>query len=147
MKNCLISVECAIEHDGKLLIIKRPAGKLGQGLLSFPGGGVEEYDDHGDMLRSAAKREVFEEVGLKIEDPLEYITSNYFINGNGSHVIHTLFYCVLKKTNPKIIASKSEVPEYFWMTQEEINSAQNAPAWLKNYVNRINNLDPRSSLG
>lgn len=67
VKHYLKVVEVAIEHDSKFLIIKRPEGKHAGGLLSFPGGKVEEIDEQNewDILRLAAKREIYEEVGLE----------------------------------------------------------------------------------
>ena len=41
MHNYIVATECAIEHDGKFLIIKRPATGHAGGLLSFPGGKFE----------------------------------------------------------------------------------------------------------
>jgi 8-oxo-dGTP pyrophosphatase MutT (NUDIX family) len=139
MKLYLKVVEVAIEHDNKFLIIKRPEGKHAGGLLSFPGGKVEEIDEQNewDILRLAAKREILEEVGLDLQDNLNYITSNYFIDSIGAHVIDTIFHCKIKKTDLTINASPREVPEYYWLTAEEINKANNAPEWLKQYVKFI----------
>jgi 8-oxo-dGTP pyrophosphatase MutT (NUDIX family) len=132
----LVTTECAIEHEGKLLIIKRPEGKHAAGLLAFPGGTVEgpRETDCYDVLRSALKREVFEEVGLTLEDPITYVTSSYFIIADGTHVIHSVFYCKLEKTVINIVPSPHEVPEYYWMTREEILAAPNSPEWHKRYI-------------
>jgi 8-oxo-dGTP pyrophosphatase MutT (NUDIX family) len=137
-KNYLNVVECAIEYDGRFLIIQRPSGVHAGGLLSFPGGKVEEQDetDAFDMLRSAAKREILEEVGLKLMEPLRYVTSTYFTGSNGSNVINTIFHCILK-TNPQVNPSAREVEEVFWMTLAEINMANNSPVWLKTTVSLI----------
>ena len=64
-----------IEHNDKFLIIKRPQGVYVAGLLAFPGGKVEQIDEQNerDILRFAAKREVFEEVGLDLKDDLTYV--------------------------------------------------------------------------
>ncbi len=139
MKLYLKVVEVAIEHDEKFLIIKRPEGKHAGGLLSFPGGKVEEIDEQHewDILRLAAKREILEEVGLDLKDDLKYIISNYFVDSIGSHVIDTIFHCKIEKTDLAINASAREVPEYYWLTEEEINQAHNAPEWLKKYVQYI----------
>ena len=139
MKLYLKVVEVAIEHDEKFLIIKRPEGKHAGGLLAFPGGKVEEIDEQNewDILRFAAKREIFEEVGLDLKDNLQYITNNYFVDGNGAHVIDTIFHCKIEKTDLIINASPREVPEYYWLTEEEINNAPNAPSWLKKSVQYI----------
>ena len=101
MKLYLKVVEVAIEHDEKFLIIKRPEGKHAGGLLSFPGGKVEEIDEQNewDILRFAAKREILEEVGLDLKDDLKYIISNYFVDSIGSHVIDTIFHCKIEKTD------------------------------------------------
>lgn len=140
MKNYLVVVECAIEYKDKLLIIKRPPGGHAGGLLSFPGGKVEAQDELNpvDVLRNALKREIFEEVGLVIKDPLRYVTSTYFVDSQGVHVIDSIFHCVLEKTMANVVASEREVPAYYWMNQEEINQAENAPDWLKHYVRLIN---------
>lgn len=139
MKKYLVVVECAIELDGKFLIIKRPEGKHAAGLLSFPGGKFDPQDEMNewDVLRLAAQREIFEEVGLTLLDPVQYVTSNYFIDSDAIPVIDSIFYCNLNKTIPNVVASQREVPEYYWMTPAEINSAVNSPAWLKKYVKLI----------
>ena len=139
MKLYLNVVEVAIEKDGKFLIIKRPEGKHAGGLLSFPGGKVEEIDgqNEGDILRVAARREILEEVGLDLKDDLKYITSNYFVGSDGSHVIDTIFHCKIEKTDFNIDASAREVAQYYLLTREEINKAHNAPEWLKKYVEYI----------
>ncbi|MDX1924093.1 MAG: NUDIX domain-containing protein [Rickettsiaceae bacterium] len=139
MKLYLNVVEVAIEHDEKFLIIKRPEGKHAGGLLSFPGGKVEEIDEQNewDILRLAAKREILEEVGLDLKDELKYIISNYFVDSIGAHVIDTIFHCKIDKTDLTVNASAREVPEYYWLTEEEINKAHNAPEWLKKYVQYI----------
>ncbi len=139
MKSYVNVVEVAIEHKEKFLIIKRPEGTHAGGLLSFPGGKVEESDAKkgGDILIEAAKREILEEVGLDLEDELHYVTSNHFVDSKKVNVIDSIFHCKIEKTIIQIVASEREVPEYYWMTIEEINSADNAPQWLKKYLKYI----------
>jgi len=54
MKHYLLIVECAIECNGKFLIIQRPEGKHAGGLLAFAGGKVDEQDETSrfDILRA-----------------------------------------------------------------------------------------------
>lgn len=52
-------VVCAVEKDGKLLLLRRKRGDY-QGLWSLPGGKIE-HDEH---MSDAAVREVREEVGI-----------------------------------------------------------------------------------
>ncbi|MBS0649082.1 MAG: NUDIX domain-containing protein [Verrucomicrobia bacterium] len=129
----IANVECAIEHDGKYLIIRRPAGVHAAGLLAFPGGKVEYKDgrENAQVLFEAAKREVLEEVGLRLLDPLHYVSSRYFIAPPDNHVLDTILYCKLERTIVQVIPSPKEVPAYFWLTSEEIQQHPAAPPWLK----------------
>jgi len=134
------SVECALQdHTGKFLIIQRPQNVHAAGLLAFPGGGVEYYDgtQDNDLLITAAKREVFEEVGLILEDPVEYLTSRYFLDHKQRPIMHTIFYCQLNKTKLALNISAREVPEYHWLCYQEIIDMPNCPPWLKTYLELI----------
>ena len=57
-----VAVICIVPRDGKVLMIRRGT-ELGYGLWGLPGG----YVDRGEVLESAAAREVFEETGLEVE--------------------------------------------------------------------------------
>ena len=139
MKKYVNVVECAIKHENRYLIIKRPEGIHAGGMLAFPGGKVEEIDENSewDMLRAAAFREVQEEVGLKLQDELKYVTSNYFVDSFGTHVIDTVFCCEIIETILDIKASEKEVADYFWMTREEIDVYDNLSPWMKKYFEYI----------
>jgi 8-oxo-dGTP diphosphatase len=138
MTNYLVLVECAIEYQGKFLIIKRPENVHAGGLLSFPGGKVEEsdaVDDGSCVLENAVKREILEEVGLTLEDPLHYVTTAIF-DFRDSKVMNHVFYCKLDKTIPNIKPSPREVPEYYFMDFETLEKKENAPIWLKSYFTK-----------
>ena len=140
MDHYLKVVECAIEHDSKFLVIQIPQGKHTSGKLSFPGG-KEDQSDHKnqwDVLRSAAKREVQEELGLNLIDPLKYITSQYFVTDfDGSHGMLTLFHCIIEKTDLMIRPSPREVDDFFWLSPDEIDQTPNTVGWLKKLVQCI----------
>lgn len=144
MKLYLHVTEVAIEHNEKFLIIKRPEGKdvHAGGLLSFPGGKVEEMDEEEggqDILKVAARREVQEEVGLELKDELHYVLSAQFRDKNKEiSIIDSIFYCKLEKTIVTVKPSSREVPEYYWMSSEEIYRDPRAPEWLKTYIQKIN---------
>jgi 8-oxo-dGTP diphosphatase len=138
MKHYLIIVECAIECNGKFLIIRRPEGKHAGGLLSFAGGKVEEQDEtHSfDMLRAAVRREMLEEVGLDLTEKIDYITSEYFVESSGVCIINNLFHYKYDVI-PTVIPCEREVPWFAWMTKEEIHTAENSPPWLKTLIDLI----------
>ena len=138
MQKFVVVVECAIKFNDKFLLIRRPNGVHAGGCLSFPGGKVE-YKDGGeklDVLSEAVKREVLEEVGLKLIDPIHFVTSSYFI-ANQEHVVDVLFYCNIENSTCKVTPSLREVPEYYWLTTNEAVIHANAPAWLKHYFSCI----------
>ena len=141
--NWLIVTECAIEHDNRFLIIKRPNGVHASGMLAFPGGKFEIADGQNhtnDAVKHCIKREVQEEVGLNLVDDLRYVTTSYFQDTvSKQHIIDIIYHCQIKHTELSITASKREVPEYYWLTKEEIAKHENSPIWLKNYIQLINN--------
>ncbi len=57
-----VAVICIVPRDGKVLMIRRGT-ELGYGLWGLPGG----YVDRGEVVESAAAREVLEETGLEID--------------------------------------------------------------------------------
>lgn len=139
MNKFIVITECAIEYHNKFLIIKRPKGVHAEGLLAFPGGKVEIYDNAEDICKNAIKREVLEEVGLDLIDDINYITTSYFQDDKGHSLIDIIYYCKLNKTLPNIKASPREVPEYYWLTYDEIINSPNCPEWMLRYMQKIYN--------
>lgn len=136
----LIAVDCAIEHDDKFLMIQRPDGKHAGGLLSFAGGAFEIDDGElgNDVFINAAIREVQEELGLELSDKLQYVTSSYFIDTKANvPVVKVTFYCKIEHTKLDINVSKREVPDYFWLTYNEVVSHERCPEWIKQYMQKI----------
>jgi 8-oxo-dGTP diphosphatase len=136
MSNYLVIVECAIEHEGKYLMIRRPEGVQAGGLLAFPGGKVDYADGEkcSDILINAVKREVYEEVGLNLLDPIRFATSSYFIYSSDQHALDVIFYTKLEKTKVEVTPSAREVPEYFWLTLEQIHSHKKTPEWVERQI-------------
>ena len=57
-----VAAGAVVEHDGRVLMVKRGT-EPGMGLWSLPGG----YVDRGEVVESAAEREVLEETGLQVK--------------------------------------------------------------------------------
>jgi len=134
-----VIVECAIEFEGKFLFIKRPKGVHAEGLLAFPGGKVEYADgsENRDILVHATKREVLEEVGLNLIDPLHFLTSSYFVDSDNTKVLDVIFHCKIKNSSVEIRPSLREVPEHYWLPISEVLNHENAPVWLKHYISYL----------
>ncbi|GAB4184647.1 MAG: hypothetical protein Tsb0015_00890 [Simkaniaceae bacterium] len=137
MSRFLNIVECAIEYKNKFLIIERPSSVHAGGLLAFPGGKVEFSDGRLDILHQAVKREIFEEVGIKLMDPIFFITSSFFVDSNQDNVLDMIFYCRLEKSDPAVVPNPLEVPKHYWLSYEEVLQQKKAPNWLKQYIFQI----------
>lgn len=66
-KNPVPTVDCIIEKDGKIVLIKRGVEPF-KGKLAIPGG----YVDYGEKVEDAIVREVKEETGLDVK-PMEIL--------------------------------------------------------------------------
>ncbi len=129
-----------IVHEGKVLIIRQKISRPGgdEIIHDFPGGGIEL----GERLTDALKREVFEEVGLRIE-PIsvagawDYLIPNWDLsaidktgaNGATSNPgIHIICIGYVSKLigEPIIDTTKNpvneEIFETLWVTKEELLS-------------------------
>lgn len=118
----VVYVECIVQKGDSFLFIKRPTASQAGGLFCFPGGKVDNEDgnNNSDVLLHAVKREIKEEVGLDLLDPTNLVSSVMFEQiKDGKKVIGLTFHCELNKTNPTVIPSPREVPEYKWMTLED----------------------------
>lgn len=75
---------------GEALFCKRKS-KHGKGLYSIPGGGADE----GEKLQESAKREIYEETGLRLQKlTCLGITNNLkTFKKEGVHFISIIFYC------------------------------------------------------
>lgn len=136
MATFLMAAGVLCKHNDYFLIIKRPENMHAAGTLSFLGGGVEFEDgkNEQDILQEAARRKVFEEVGIQLEDPLTYLTASYFIDDFGNATIFVIYFCELKKSKIELNVLKKEVPEYYWMTAKQICEDKKSPDWLVRYV-------------
>jgi len=75
---------------GEVLFCRRKS-KHGKGLYSIPGGGVDE----GEKLKESAKREIYEETGLRLQK-LTFlgVTNNLkTFKEEGLHSISIIFHC------------------------------------------------------
>ena len=73
-KNQIVSIISLIDNDNKILICKRPTGKLFEKLWEFPGGKVKSFETPEDAIIREAKEEI--NINLKINciAPLTFST-------------------------------------------------------------------------
>ena len=100
-----------VEKDDKILLIQRERGDF-VGLWGIPGGKVEECEH----IDEAVKREMFEEIGLKMEFKKVLGFSTEIIHDKNSTSF--IYVCLLSINNNDVITN-SEF-EYKWFTKDEI---------------------------
>ncbi|MEK7564368.1 MAG: NUDIX domain-containing protein [Patescibacteria group bacterium] len=125
----IINTEAAIYKDGKWLVGLRSKNESeAPGLLSFIGGTVEHSDPTTDTLENAVRREVEEEIGVKVR-VLDFVNNTSFVSKKGNHVINIVFLCEITEGEPKISNTK-EIDFLLWLATEEIVNYPNVPKWL-----------------
>ena len=112
------------------------------GLWSFPGGKVD-FDVGVRVIEESLKREIREEVGLEIEDHLEFIFNDAFVRVSGHHVVMMVFLCFYKSGEAKALEDQDEVK---WMNLAEMDSlGEELPGYAKNVLaalKRHEKIDP-----
>jgi len=88
------------------------------GEWSIPGGKIEMDLGQG-IIEKALKREIMEEVGLKIKDHVEFVYNDGFIRVSGHHVVMMTFLCFWKSGEAKALEDQAEVR---WLTIDEIKN-------------------------
>jgi len=121
-----------INKENKLLIIRRTANATFlPGYYEMPGGHVE----FGESPEEALKREIGEEVNLKIESAFPYNIFSY-VSGNGNK--HTIDIQFIAKVAGEIkIKLSQEHEDFVWATEEQLNeyeiTAETKDAMLKGF--------------
>jgi len=103
------------------------------GALSFVGGKVEDAEVAADILEVTLRREILEEVGLEVDNQMEYLYSSAFVTDAGEPVVDIVFLCRYKSGTPKIF-DKGEVAAIHWMTAEDLLADDSIPPWIKRSV-------------
>ena len=122
-----------INNENKILISKRSDDEdVLPGFYCVPGGKVEEGKNTLNVLETAIKREVREEVGIEVE-VLDMFDSHI---GKEDGNIHIYFKCKHVSGTPTALDGTAEV---YWMTLEEIKKLdKKSPMLYENCLKAIN---------
>ncbi|MBS4198547.1 NUDIX domain-containing protein [Bacillus sp. FJAT-49732] len=137
----IVNTEAAIFKDDQWLIIERSKKEEhAGGMLSLIGGKVDPEGNSSDILERTVKREIFEEVGIKVQDRLHYVHSTSFVTDKGEHVVDVVF---LAEYESGIAFAKSpdEVESVMWLTYDEIMEHPNSPPFLRESLARAERLN------
>ncbi len=127
-----LGVKALIIHQGKILVVKERVPYNGSIITvhDFPGGGL----DAGEMLEAGLRREVFEEVGLKIKVGKLLGTWDFVVPKNSDpttalHIVCLGYQCGIDGNTTEIDVNhnpaQEDIFEAVWMTKEEILAKEN----------------------
>lgn len=138
----IVNVEGAIRKNDKWLIIERSKKEEhAGGLLSLVGGKVDIEGSSSNILERTVKREILEEVGVKVKDSLTYVNSTSFVTDTGQNVVDVVFLCEYESGEALPIIP-DEVEKVFWLTSEEILNYPKSPIYLKENIKKAEALIP-----
>lgn len=127
--------------EGKILVIRRGSkAKNEVGLWGIPGGAVE----FNESLEEAIKREVLEELGIKIK-PLKILSMvNHIIKKEKQHWVTASFICQLKSGSPEI-KEKGKVDKIEWISFKDLDTKKRlsppAVEALREVKERLNEIE------
>lgn len=107
-------VSCHIEHDGKLLLLKRNPNKPQGGTWGAPAGKVDGGEDN----LAALEREVLEETGIDLKkQKVDYIATRY-VRYPEYDFTYLIYRTVLPK-KPEIKLREKEHTDHCWVAPVE----------------------------
>lgn len=120
-----------VNNEGKVLIAQRsPEEGHEGGKWSIPGGKIEFVGEEHDVLLRNIKKEILEEVGVKIFDDIILAHDNTFTRSNGDDVLALVFVCKYKSGEARPLEDTVDVK---WVGKEEIDNYE-FPSNVKEYV-------------
>ena len=113
----IVAITAFIKNStkGKFLVVKRHKSEVAYpGKWAYPGGKTER----GQTIMDTLKREVLEEVGLKIENEKRFLKDFTFIRPDDINVVGLCFEVTAKSDDVKI---SKDFEDYKWITPEELS--------------------------
>jgi 8-oxo-dGTP diphosphatase len=116
----LVVAVALIDSDGKILVQRRPEGKMMAGLWEFPGGKVEP----GEVPEAALVRELGEELGIEVD--IASLSPAVFASEPlaGRHLLLLLYLCRQWSGAPHAIHAE----EIRWFRPDELHELDMPPA-------------------
>ena len=112
----VVFVEGWIKKDNKYLLAKRSSkDDQSAGKWAVPAGKVD-MELESNIIENSLKREVMEEVGIKVSNP-KYFASRSFIRSSGHHVVGMSFLLNYESGEARPLEGQDEIR---WVTIEEM---------------------------
>ncbi len=133
----IVNVEAFISHEDRYLMIKRSElEEHAPGVISPPGGKVEQVGNFSNVLEQTVKREIKEEVNVEIEESITYVQSNSFVTDDDRSVIDIVFLCQYLSGEPEAL-DPQEVESVQWMSAQEILDHPKTPSWTQEHLKLV----------
>jgi len=114
----VVFVEAWVKKGEKYLLAKRSSkDDQSAGKWAVPGGKVD-MELESNIIENSLKREVMEEVGIKVFNP-RFFASRSFIRSSGHHVVGLSFVLDYESGEAKPLEDQDEVR---WVTLEEMEA-------------------------
>lgn len=124
----IVNVEVVVVREGRYLATTRAAAEeFGAGWVGFPGGKMDAGGSLQDALETTARREVLEEVGLHLVDPVIYIESHTF---GDEPVLDVVMMARALDGQPTLVAP-DEVSAITWLTFETYMTHPDVEPWTR----------------
>ncbi len=132
-----VNVDVAVHREGRwLLIIRGQEESHAAGMLSLVGGTLEAMQPTSDVLEQTARREVLEEVGVRLDGDLRYVESTFFTtDDDGTDVVNVVLLGDIGDQAP-MNAAPGEVSEVVWRTLDEVAADGACPPWTLQSLRR-----------
>ncbi|MGV0923292.1 NUDIX hydrolase [Empedobacter tilapiae] len=120
MKPFNVRVYALLEHKGKVLVIHEPfQGKL---IYKFPGGGLE----FGEGTKDCIKREIKEELNLKVEVHEHFYTQDFFVLNafDPTEQVLLIYYkaTITDKALAELTVLDADINELLWLSKDELRA-------------------------
>ena len=120
MKPFNVRVYALLEYKDKVLVMHETfQGKL---IYKFPGGGLE----FGEGTKDCIKRELKEELNLKVEVHEHFYTQDFFVLNafDPTEQVLLIYYkaTITDKALAKLKVLDADISELLWLTKEELNA-------------------------
>jgi len=121
----IVAVTGVISKEEKFLIVKRSKKEIAYpGMWTVPGGKIEAPDD----CFATLKREIKEEVGIKIKKRVVFLKDYEFTRPDDYHVIGITFACRYKSGKVKL---SRDFTDFAWVTIKEAQNYNIIPGVYK----------------
>jgi len=131
----VVNVDGVVARGDEYLLIERGADEEhAPGALGLPGGKLEAPPGTDNALKTAARREIEEEVGVEV-GAVEYVCSGTFEADTGTECLNVVTLCEYVDGEVQARAT-DEVAAVHWLTFEELREHGDVPAYTETYVER-----------